>query len=89
VGGRGIVALEYADDTLLFSTCDKEAIRNLKCVLMLFEQVSGMRINFHKSEWVPMNLDEDQIHEIAHVVSCPVGSFPIKYLGVLLHFEKF
>jgi hypothetical protein len=47
-----------------------------------------MRINFHKSEWVPMNLDEDQIHEIAHVVSCPVGSFPIKYLGVPLHFEK-
>jgi hypothetical protein len=84
----GVVSLQYADDTLLFSNYDTGAIRNLKCVLMLFEQVSRMRINFHKSEWVPTNLDDEQIHEIAHVLSCPVGKFPIKYLGVPLHFEK-
>jgi hypothetical protein len=84
----GVVSLQYADDTLLFSSCDISAIRNLKCVLMLFEQVYKMRINFHKSEWVPMNLDEEQIHAIAHVLSCHVGKFPIKYLGVPLHFEK-
>jgi hypothetical protein len=35
-----------------------------------------------------MNLDEEQIHKIAHVVSCPVGEFPIKYLGVPLYFKK-
>jgi hypothetical protein len=73
------VSLQYADDTLLFSTCDINVMRNLKCVLMLFEQVSEMRINFHKSEWVPMNLVEEQIHEITHVLNCPVGKFPIKY----------
>jgi hypothetical protein len=29
----------------------------MKVVLMLFEKVSGMRINLNKSEFIPMNLD--------------------------------
>jgi hypothetical protein len=55
---------------------------------MLFEKVFGMRINFNKSEFIPMNLEVDQIHEIAHVLSCPMGSLPFKYLGVPMHYEK-
>jgi hypothetical protein len=62
----GILILQYADDTLLFSTSDEKVLRNLKCILVLFERVYGMRINFHKSEFIHMNLDEERIHEIAH-----------------------
>jgi hypothetical protein len=51
----GIVSLQYADGTLLFSSADERCLRNLKGELMLFERVSGMRINFHKSECMPMN----------------------------------
>jgi hypothetical protein len=47
-----------------------------------------MRINFYKSELIPINLEQEKTHEIAHLFGCPVGSFPIKYLGVPLHFEK-
>jgi hypothetical protein len=39
------VALHYADDTLLFSALDDGHLRNMKCILMLFERVSGMRVN--------------------------------------------
>jgi hypothetical protein len=84
----GVLALQYVDDTLLFSSCDPVSIRNLKCTLMLFERVSGMRINFLKSEIVPMNLGEEAIHEISHILNRPMRSFPIKYLGTPLHFEK-
>jgi hypothetical protein len=84
----GILALQYADDTLLFSSCDMLALKNLKTVLMLFERVSDMKINFNKSEFIPMNLEEGQIHEVAHVLCCPVGSLPLKYLGIPIHFEK-
>jgi hypothetical protein len=84
----GVMALQYIDDTLIFSSTDDRCLRNLKGVLMLFERVSGMRINFHKSECVPMNLDEDMAHVIAHILSCPVGTLPMKYLGVPLHFNK-
>jgi hypothetical protein len=80
--------LQYADDTLLFSSCEPEAIRNLKGILMIFEQVSGMRVNFHKSKMIPMNLDENRYHEIAHILNFPAGNLPCKYLGVPLHYEK-
>jgi hypothetical protein len=69
----GILALQYADDTLLFSSCDPEYIRNLKGILMIFEQVASMRVNFHKSEMILLNLYENRIHELAHILNCPVG----------------
>jgi hypothetical protein len=84
----GIISLQYANDTILFSRIEEEYTRNLKGVLMWFEQFSGMRINFHKSELIPMNVEPDVVHRLAHLFSCPVGSLPIKYLGVPLHFEK-
>jgi hypothetical protein len=83
-----VLTLQYAEDTMLFSAADNDSLRNLKCVLMLFEQVSGMRINLHKSEFIPMNLGADRAHEIAHILSCPHGSLPFKYVGVPIHFEK-
>jgi hypothetical protein len=82
----GVLALQYTNDTLLFSICEPRSIRNLKIVLMLFENV--FRINFNKSEFIPMNLDTDEIHEIAHILNCSTGQFPFKYLGVPIHFDK-
>jgi hypothetical protein len=35
-----------------------------------------------------MNLDEERSHEIAHILNCPMGKFPLKYLGVPVHFER-
>lgn len=56
--------------------------------MIWFEQLFGMRINFHKSELISMNLDPETAHSLAHLFSCPIGSLPIKYLGVPLHFKK-
>jgi hypothetical protein len=84
----GLLALQYANDMLLFSSCDKSALRNLKIVLMFFEKISDMRINFNKSEFIPMNLRDDEIHEVSHILNCPVGALPFKYLGVPIHFQK-
>jgi hypothetical protein len=47
-----------------------------------------MTINFHKSELVPMNLDPNEAHRMAHIFSSPIGSFPLKYLGVPLHHDN-
>jgi hypothetical protein len=72
----------------MFSSCDIDSIRNLKGVPMLFERVSGMRINFHKCDLIHMNLEEGRIHEIAHALNCPIGALPFKYFGVPIHYEK-
>jgi hypothetical protein len=47
-------------------------VENLKRILMWYEQVSGMSINFHKSEIVPLNLEDRETQRLAHILSCPV-----------------
>jgi hypothetical protein len=42
---------------------------------MLFEKVSGMKINFNKSEFIPMYLEDGQIHEVAHVYAAQLGIY--------------
>jgi hypothetical protein len=46
----GVLILQYADDTILLLDDDLENARNIKFILCLFEQISGLKINFHKSE---------------------------------------
>jgi hypothetical protein len=84
----GIISLEYIDDTILFIENDVEVARNLKWVLTCFEQVSGMKINYEKSELVPINLDQDETELIKEIMGCVVGAFPIKYLGIPLHHDN-
>ena len=47
---RGVSILQYADDTILFLEHDLEKAVNMKLILAYFEQLSGLKINFHKSE---------------------------------------
>ena len=46
----GLSILQYADDTIIFIDHDFEQAKNLKLLLCAFEQLSGLKINFHKSE---------------------------------------
>ena len=84
----GIIFLQYADDTILFSDTDEHHLKNLKCILIWFEKISEMRINYHKSELIPINLDKEAIHKASHMFCSPIGTFPIKFLGIPLHFDK-
>ena len=46
----GLSILQYADDTIIFFDHDLEQAKNLKLLLVAFEQLCGLKINFHKSE---------------------------------------
>jgi hypothetical protein len=43
-------SLQYEDDTILFMDHDLDKACNMKLLLFAFEQASGLKINFHKSE---------------------------------------
>lgn len=45
----GLFILQYADDTLIFLKHDLEKAKNMKLLLLAFEKLSGLKINFHKS----------------------------------------
>jgi hypothetical protein len=56
----GVISLQYADDTIIFVDKEEESGRNLKWILTCFEMMSGMRINYNKSEIVPINPLENE-----------------------------
>jgi hypothetical protein len=49
----GVRCLQYVDDTILFYDKDPKFTTNLEWALICLEQVSGMRINYSKSELIP------------------------------------
>lgn len=46
----GISILQYADDTIIFMENSIEEAKNMKLLLCAFEQLFGLKINFHKTE---------------------------------------
>jgi hypothetical protein len=46
----GLSILQYIVDTILFMEHDLENERNMKLRLRAFEELSGLKINFHKSK---------------------------------------
>jgi len=54
VGNTGLVIshLQFADDTLIFSSDSLYSMQNIKRILLCFELVSGLKVNFYKSSIV-------------------------------------
>jgi hypothetical protein len=61
--------------------CDRTSISNLKFLLYCFEWMSGLKINYHKSEVVVFGVDEETKTNIANMLNCARGVLPFKYLG--------
>ena len=51
--------LQYADDTLILTRGDTATMLVLREILDTFSAATGLTINFHKSTFVPMNVDAD------------------------------
>ncbi|KAJ3689098.1 hypothetical protein LUZ61_018262 [Rhynchospora tenuis] len=80
--------LQYADDTLLFSTAKGSAVQTLKEVLTVFSEVSGILLNFNKCSLLPFNLSDSSINSITTVLQVSSTEFPLKYLGLPLTLHK-
>jgi hypothetical protein len=57
----------------------------LKLLLQGFENMSGLTINFTKSELIPLNISTQEGQQYANILGCKVCTFPITYLGTPLH----
>jgi hypothetical protein len=53
----------------------------VKFLLLCFELLSGLKINFLKSEVIVMGVDHFEQARVANALNCRVGSFPLTYLG--------
>lgn len=68
--GNGVAVLQYADDTILCIQDDKEQASYLKLLLYLYEDMSGLKINFSKSEVLMVSQDETKSLIFANMFNC-------------------
>jgi len=74
--------LQFADDTLLLGTKSWANVRALRAVLTLCADMSGLKVNFHKSLLVGINVGSSWLTEAASILNCKVGQIPFLYLGL-------
>jgi hypothetical protein len=83
--GYSIVShLQFLDDTILLGVKSWENVRFLKVVLLLFEAISGPKVNFNKSMLVGVNIAASWLVEVASVFNCKSGSYLSFIFGFLL-----
>lgn len=54
----------------------------MKAILRCFELVSGLRINFHKSRILGVNVDQNFQQDAAMFLNCKCGGIPFQFLGI-------
>ena len=84
----GLSILQYTDDTIIFINHDLEQAKNLKLLLCTFEQLSGLKINFHKSEIFCYGAAKEMEDIYTDLFGCNAGEYPFRYLGIPMHHRQ-
>jgi len=74
--------LEFVDDTLLVGAKSWAIVIAVWVVLLLFEGLSGLKVNFQKSMLTSVNINDSWLTEAASVLRCRVDQVPFMYLGL-------
>ena len=74
--------LQYADDTVFFGTTSMENVRAIKVMLRSFELVSGLKINFAKSNFGAIGMFEQWLNSVTSYLNSRALSIHFPYLGI-------
>lgn len=74
--------LQFAEDTLIIGEKSWLNVRTMRSVLLLFEELSGLKVNFHKSMLTGVNIPVSWLSEAAMMLRCRRGNIPFVYLGL-------
>ncbi|RVW36866.1 LINE-1 retrotransposable element ORF2 protein [Vitis vinifera] len=76
--------LQFADDTIFFSSSREEDMMTLKHVPLVFGHISGLKVNLDKSNIYGINLEQNHLSRLAEMLDCKASGWPILYLGLPL-----
>lgn len=80
--------LQYADDTpIIIPSCPTQ-MQHLKDLVDLFIKASGLKVNYQKSNLLPINVPPEDIQNLFAILGCAPGQFHFTYLGVSLSYSK-
>lgn len=74
--------VQYADDTILIMQADINQVVHLKQLLAQFTESTGLKVNYHKSSMIPINVLNSKMDELASAFGCQVATMPFTYLGL-------
>jgi len=74
--------LQFADDMLLLGEKSWANVRALRAVLNLFADMFGLKVNFHKTLLVGINIGDSWLTEATSILNCKVDKIPFMYLGL-------
>nr|GEU95953.1 RNA-directed DNA polymerase, eukaryota, reverse transcriptase zinc-binding domain protein [Tanacetum cinerariifolium] len=74
--------LFFADDALFIGDWSKNNIKSLVLILECFHQVSGLKINFHKSNLFGVVVPFIEVAVLASYTGCNALESPLSYLGL-------
>ena len=75
---KGIAILQYADDSILPIQDEVSQAVHLKLILYMFEAMSGLKINFSKSEDLMVMENSEKGLMYADMFGCQLGVWTIK-----------
>lgn len=67
---------------------DLEQVKNMKLLVRIFEQLSDLKINFHKNEISCYGEAKQHEQQYTELFGCELGAYPFRYLGILMHHNK-
>jgi hypothetical protein len=84
--GMDYPIVQYSDDTLIIMPACPLQVTAMKEILEKYALSIGLKINFHKSSLIPINLSDTT--DMAGLFGCNIASMPFPYLGLLLGTTK-
>ena len=85
----GLSILQYADDTIIFLDHDLKQTKNMKLLLCAFEQLSGLKINFHKSEIFCYGAAKEMKTNIPPSLAVMLENIPLDIWGYLCTIDNY
>ncbi|XP_071688100.1 uncharacterized protein [Rutidosis leptorrhynchoides] len=84
IGNDNLVVthLQYADDTIFFGEWNKRNAKSISKLLKCFENISGLKVNFHKSKLYGIGTSTSETNHMASYINCSAGSTPFTYFGL-------
>ncbi|GKV34604.1 hypothetical protein SLEP1_g42967 [Rubroshorea leprosula] len=74
----------FADDLIIFTDGSLSSVAAIDCVLKEFYVVSGLKVNYSKSEIFTCGLSLLAVQNLTATYGFKAGSLPVRYLGVPL-----
>ena len=81
ISGLMVSHLNFADDTIFFLDTDPLYVYNLVRMMRCFAIISGLQVNFHKSQVIGAHIDHSVVVLTAAKIFNLYSSLPFNYLG--------